>query len=77
MSSHSNEEKWVHVPTALSDLFGISRSEARRVIAQQGVKVDGRTVGSIDAKLSEMSGDEIRVGKRRAVRSGEGWEVVT
>src|SRR3954464_15069747 len=31
----------VHLPAVLSDAFGISRSEGRRLIGQGGVKVDG------------------------------------
>ena len=34
----------VHLPELIADLFGGSRSEARRAIAQGGVKLDGEPV---------------------------------
>ncbi|MET0849248.1 MAG: hypothetical protein ABWY46_23985, partial [Pseudomonas sp.] len=32
----------VHLPAVLADAFGLSTTEGRRLIAQGGVKVDGR-----------------------------------
>ena len=45
-----------------------SKSEARRLIEQNGVKIDGETVGSIDLELTEKKEQVIQVGKRRFAR---------
>lgn len=51
----------------LSDHFKLSNSEARRLLSQNGVKVDGRAVN--DASFSAYSeGSVVQVGKRRFVR---------
>lgn len=59
------ETKQVHLPKAMADLFGISRSEARRCIAQGGVKVDGRTVEMFDVEFPAGARPEVQLGKRR------------
>ena len=38
----------VHLPALLASAFGLSTSEARRMIAQGGVKVDGDAVAELD-----------------------------
>ena len=48
--------------------FGLSTSEARRLIAQGGVKIDGRQVDELDLPRSELSGKLLQAGKRRFVR---------
>ncbi len=45
-----------------------SKSEARRLIQQNGVKINGSTVESIDLQLSEKKEHIIQVGKRKFVR---------
>lgn len=59
----------VHLPTALV-AFGLasSRSEARRLISQGGVRVDGVPVAAEDLPLAELAGAVLQVGKRRFVR---------
>ena len=44
-----------------------SKSEARRLVEQNGVKLDGRTVESIEAVV-EIKPQVLQVGKRRFVR---------
>jgi tyrosyl-tRNA synthetase len=58
----------VHVPAVLADVFGLSTSDARRLIAQGGVKVDGRQIGEVDLPRSELVGALVQAGKRRFVR---------
>ena len=60
-------EPEVHVPALLGDLFNVSRSEARRLIAQGAVKVNGRPLPptTMDAPAGELGG-RIQVGTRRA-----------
>lgn len=60
----------VHLPAVLAEAFGISRSEARRVIDQGGLKVDGEVVprDSLDLPLSEARDRVFQLGKRRFVR---------
>ena len=60
----------VHLPALLSSAFGISASEARRALAQGGVKLDGEPVagGSLDLPAAEVDGKVLQLGKRRFVR---------
>jgi len=60
----------VHVPEALAAAFGISRSEARRLLAGGGVKVDGEPLdgGRLDVPVGELDGRVIQLGKRRFKR---------
>ncbi|HID64655.1 MAG TPA: tyrosine--tRNA ligase, partial [Anaerolineae bacterium] len=45
-----------------------SKSEARRLIQQGGVKLDGEKVGSIELMVSVKDGMILQVGRRRFVR---------
>jgi tyrosyl-tRNA synthetase len=58
----------VHVPAVLADAFGMSRSEARRLIAQGGVRVDDDVVQDADLAAAALDGRVLRAGKRRFVR---------
>jgi tyrosyl-tRNA synthetase len=59
-----------HLPALLADHFGVSRSEARRLIDQGGVKIDGRVVDGdqLDVAAEELDGAILQVGKRRHKR---------
>jgi tyrosyl-tRNA synthetase len=63
----------VHVPAFLADhgLAG-SRGEARRLISQGGVRLDGEPLGAeeLDVPRSRMAGTELRVGRRFARVAG-------
>ena len=60
----------VHLPALLAEAFGVSRSEARRLLAQGGVKVEGEPLGgeALDVPASELDGTVIQLGKRRFKR---------
>ncbi len=55
----------VHLPGLIAEAFGLSRSDARRLIAQGGVHLDGEVVGDIDLDSAALDGRVLRVGKRR------------
>jgi tyrosyl-tRNA synthetase len=55
----------VHVPELIAEAFGVSRSEARRLIAQGGVQVDGVVLDEVDVAADRLDGRVLRVGKRR------------
>jgi tyrosyl-tRNA synthetase len=57
----------VHLPRLLSDAFAISSSEARRLIEQGGVKLDGEALpaDSLDLEAAKLDGRVLQVGKRR------------
>jgi tyrosyl-tRNA synthetase len=59
-----------HLPALLAELFGLSRSEARRLIEQGGVRIDGRVVDGdqLDLPLDGLDGAVVQVGKRRHKR---------
>jgi tyrosyl-tRNA synthetase len=55
----------VHLPQLIAELFGGSRSEARRAIGQGGVKLDGEPVRVLDLPAAELDGRVLQLGKRR------------
>jgi tyrosyl-tRNA synthetase len=57
----------VHVPALIADLFGLSRSDARRMLAQGAVKLDGETLGAQDLDLAttRLEGAVLQLGKRQ------------
>jgi tyrosyl-tRNA synthetase len=60
----------VHLPALIAGVFEISSSEARRLIAQGGVKLDGEAIAPerLDLPAGELAGRVLQVGKRRFVR---------
>jgi len=64
------DEAEVHLPALLALAFSISTSEARRALAQGGVKLDGKAIenGSLDIPRSEVDGKVLQLGKRRFAR---------
>jgi len=56
----------VHLPAVIADVFGRSRSEARRTLAQGGVKLDGETLAAdvLDLPASALDGRVLQLGKR-------------
>jgi tyrosyl-tRNA synthetase len=58
----------VHVPGLLSDAFGLSRSESRRLIEQGGVSLDGAALSALDVAPADLDGKVLKVGKRRFKR---------
>jgi tyrosyl-tRNA synthetase len=59
----------VHLPKALLEwgLVG-STSEARRLVAQGGVKLDGTTATTLDVPREALAGKVVQAGKRRFAR---------
>ena len=62
----------VHLPAALAAAFGLSTSDARRLIAQGGVKVGGAVVAELDVARERLNGAVVQAGKRRFVRFRSG-----
>ena len=58
----------VHLPAVLANAFGLSTSEARRMIAQGGVRVDGTVTRELDLSRALLNGALVQAGKRRFVR---------
>ena len=56
----------VHLPAAIAEGFGMSRSDARRMLAQGGVKLDGEPLAGADLDLprERLDGAVLQVGKR-------------
>jgi tyrosyl-tRNA synthetase len=57
----------LHLPALLAEQFGLSRSEARRLIEQGGVRINGRVVAAdqLDLPVDGLDGAVLQVGKRR------------
>jgi tyrosyl-tRNA synthetase len=60
----------VHLPALISGAFGISTSEARRLLSQGAVKLDGEAVDGerLDLPTGDLAGKVLQVGKRRFLR---------
>jgi tyrosyl-tRNA synthetase len=59
----------VHLPALLVEEMGVSStSEARRLIQQGGVKVNGTPASGLDVGRDELAGALLQVGKRRFAR---------
>jgi tyrosyl-tRNA synthetase len=61
------EDGMVHLPEVMAQAFGLSRSEARRLIEQGGVTLDEIALGAQehDVALERADGAVLKVGKRR------------
>jgi tyrosyl-tRNA synthetase len=61
----------LHLPALLVDRLGLgSTSEARRLIAQGAVRLDGEVVTELDVPRGKLAGALVQAGKRRFVRFG-------
>jgi tyrosyl-tRNA synthetase len=58
----------VHVPALLAGVFGMSTSDARRLIADGAVKVDDDAVTELDMPRERLAGAVLQAGKRRFAR---------
>ena len=63
-------EGMVHLPALIAGAFGVSRGEARRLLAQGGVRIDGEPLeaATLDVPAAELAGRILQVGKRRFAR---------
>ena len=64
------EGETVHLPALIADLFGLSRSEARRLLSQGGVKLDGEPLSDsdLDVPAERLRDRLLQVGRRRFKR---------
>ena len=64
------EGEVVHLPQLLADEFGLSRSEARRLLTQGGVRLDGEPLpgSEFDIAADKLVDRVIQVGRRRFKR---------
>ena len=59
----------VHLPALIADQLGVgSTSEARRLIQQGAVKVNGEPAPGLDVARDALAGALLQVGKRRFAR---------
>src|SRR5215210_476949 len=52
----SAENAKVHLPALMAEAFGLSRSEARRLLGQGGVKLDGAELSELDMPADDLDG---------------------
>ncbi len=64
----------VHLPALIGARFGLSRSEARRLLEQGGVRLDGEAIDGqvLDFSAARLDGAVLQVGKRRFARLRSG-----
>jgi tyrosyl-tRNA synthetase len=57
----------IHLPALVAEHFGTSRSEARRLLGQGGVRLDGEPLGeeALDLDVGRLDGAVLQVGKRQ------------
>jgi tyrosyl-tRNA synthetase len=58
----------VHLPRVLSRELGMTTSQARRLIDQGGVRLDGEPVTELDLAAERLRGALLQAGKRRFMR---------
>ncbi|HWN80461.1 MAG TPA: S4 domain-containing protein, partial [Candidatus Udaeobacter sp.] len=60
----------VHLPVLLREAFGVSSSEARRLLAQGAIRIDGERVAPdrLDVPGEEIADRVVQLGKRRFAR---------
>jgi tyrosyl-tRNA synthetase len=59
----------VHLPAFLAAAFGLSTSDARRMLAQGAVRLDGEVVSELDVPRDRVAGRLVQAGKRRFARA--------
>lgn len=66
-SIQAGREGMVHLPDVMAQAFGMSRSEARRLIEQGGVSLDEAPLGTgeLNVAVDRAQGAVLKVGKRR------------
>jgi tyrosyl-tRNA synthetase len=70
----SAENAQVHLPAVMAEAFGLSRSEARRLLTQGGVKLDGAELdgSTLDLPAEALDGAVLQVGRRRFKKLRQG-----
>jgi tyrosyl-tRNA synthetase len=58
----------VHLPAVLAEAFSLSTSDARRLISQGGVRLDGEPVTELDLPRATLENALVQAGKRRFAR---------
>jgi tyrosyl-tRNA synthetase len=67
LAEYVGEDGKVHLPRLLAGAFGVSTSEARRLLAQGGAKLDGAALpaNNLDVAREALAGRVVQLGKRR------------
>jgi tyrosyl-tRNA synthetase len=67
LADYVGEDGEVHLPRLLAGAFGVSTSEARRLLAQGGAKLDGAALpaNNLDVAQEALAGRVVQLGKRR------------
>jgi tyrosyl-tRNA synthetase len=58
----------VHLPALVAQAFGGSTSEARRLVSQGAVRLDGEPVSGLEMPAAEVDGRVLQAGRRRFAR---------
>jgi tyrosyl-tRNA synthetase len=61
----------VHLPALIATSFGFSTSEARRLLSQGGVRLDGEVVTDLDVPRERLANRVLQAGKRRHIKLTE------
>ena len=64
-SAFSPDNGVVHLPALIAEIFGGSRSDARRTLVGGGVRIDGEVCSELDVAADRLDGALLQVGKRR------------
>lgn len=58
----------VNLPSLIRDVFAMSGGEARRMITQGAVRIDGEVISATEVPRTALTGTVLKVGKRRFAR---------
>jgi tyrosyl-tRNA synthetase len=58
------ENGTLHLPAVIADVFDRTRSDARRMLAQGGVRLDGEPIAALDVASADADGRVLQLGKR-------------
>jgi tyrosyl-tRNA synthetase len=74
LGAQTSEAGTAHLPAVIADAFGLSRSQARRLLTEGAVSVDGRRLAGdeIDLPVGALHDKVLQAGKRRFVRLRSG-----
>jgi tyrosyl-tRNA synthetase len=70
MTKPNDDKDTVNLPTVIAETFGGSRAEARRMLAQGAIRLDGESLDSSDQEIAAARLDNavLQAGRRRSQR---------
>lgn len=58
----------VHLPNVISNAFGVSTTQARRLLKDGAIKIDGEKIHDLTCARMDIEGKVLQSGKRKFVK---------